>query len=394
MPDRLDFAIKPLTPIFTGGLDGKCDHLHVSGIIGSLRWWFESLVRGMGGTACDPSTHECMDGNYCDTCLIFGATGLKRIFRLEMEHYKNSDYGKRLPQIKIVEKHDPHINRGRHHGWFLDPGMTGELKGTIYYPLRPLSLGLCSENLGQMLMLTLSLASRWGGLGAGTSKGYGVCNLDQTVQNMEAALEGMEKLTNGKQRPVAARSHYPTLNEFFFAKFRFDPGEPKQFLTGPPLKRIFFPREWGALSYYTSKGIIPISLLLRYHLRRLVAENYPNNRDLRHRLMGEVWGNKRQKSLINISHAYAVTKNENSYEFRIWGWIPQDLARGVQRQMFLEQLQQWTAPGGELWQKCKMEIDNSYYRWFDMQDGSIVQNLNNLLNGGGRGQDAKRVHSF
>ena len=46
--------IRTLTPIWTGGLNRECDKLRETSIIGSLRWWFEAIVRGLGGYACDP----------------------------------------------------------------------------------------------------------------------------------------------------------------------------------------------------------------------------------------------------------------------------------------------------------------------------------------------------
>jgi len=52
----VEIKLKTLTPIWTGGADGKCDRLHETGIIGSLRWWYEVLVRGLGGYACDPTS--------------------------------------------------------------------------------------------------------------------------------------------------------------------------------------------------------------------------------------------------------------------------------------------------------------------------------------------------
>lgn len=53
-------AIKTLTPIWTGGAEtGKVDRIHETGILGSLRWWYEAIVRGLGGDACDPSKGEC-----------------------------------------------------------------------------------------------------------------------------------------------------------------------------------------------------------------------------------------------------------------------------------------------------------------------------------------------
>ena len=54
--------------------------------MGSLRWWFEVLVRGLGGSACDP-THKDVrcpvpNGRHCVVCELFGCTGWARKFRL------------------------------------------------------------------------------------------------------------------------------------------------------------------------------------------------------------------------------------------------------------------------------------------------------------------------
>ena len=46
-----------LTPLWTGDAWGECRELKLTGIIGSLRWQFEALVRGMEYKACD-STSE------------------------------------------------------------------------------------------------------------------------------------------------------------------------------------------------------------------------------------------------------------------------------------------------------------------------------------------------
>jgi CRISPR-associated protein Cmr1 len=42
----LSITLKTLTPLWTGGADGKVDRIHETGIIGSLRWWYEAIVRG------------------------------------------------------------------------------------------------------------------------------------------------------------------------------------------------------------------------------------------------------------------------------------------------------------------------------------------------------------
>lgn len=51
---NLTMTLTTLTPLWTGGVDERCDRIYESGILGSLRWWYEAIVRGLGGEACDP----------------------------------------------------------------------------------------------------------------------------------------------------------------------------------------------------------------------------------------------------------------------------------------------------------------------------------------------------
>ncbi|MDN5271362.1 type III-B CRISPR module RAMP protein Cmr1 [Chloroflexus sp. MS-CIW-1] len=83
----MNITLKILTPLWTGGVDQTCDRLHETGLIGSLRWWYEALVRGLGGYACDPTGEDrCpdKDSNRCVACELFGCTGWARKFRLAM----------------------------------------------------------------------------------------------------------------------------------------------------------------------------------------------------------------------------------------------------------------------------------------------------------------------
>jgi len=103
--------IKALTPIWTGDENGECKTLRETGIIGSLRWWYEALIRGLGGSACDPtnestrcnleqnkfkkaissgkSIQEALDEQLCPSCQLFGCTGWARRFRLEVDTDNN-----------------------------------------------------------------------------------------------------------------------------------------------------------------------------------------------------------------------------------------------------------------------------------------------------------------
>lgn len=83
----MKITIQTLTPLWTGGVDQTSDRLHETGLIGSLRWWYEALVRGLGGYACDPTADgRCPDehGKHCAACELFGCTGWARKFRLRV----------------------------------------------------------------------------------------------------------------------------------------------------------------------------------------------------------------------------------------------------------------------------------------------------------------------
>ena len=45
--NKYTVKIKALTPIWTGDADGKNTTLRETGIIGSIRWWHEALIRGL-----------------------------------------------------------------------------------------------------------------------------------------------------------------------------------------------------------------------------------------------------------------------------------------------------------------------------------------------------------
>ena len=78
------YQVSALTAIWTGGADRKSEKLKNTGLLGSIRWWFEVLARGLGGGACDPSNSKCKDKNHCVVCELFGCTGWARKFRFDV----------------------------------------------------------------------------------------------------------------------------------------------------------------------------------------------------------------------------------------------------------------------------------------------------------------------
>lgn len=117
----MEFKLKTLTPIWTGGVERNNNSiLHLTGIKGSLRWWYEVLIRGLNGYACNPTSKnedekckfdtklfqktrdiETELKRICLACQMFGCTGWSGKFNLRIENI-NDKGGKpiTIPQIK------------------------------------------------------------------------------------------------------------------------------------------------------------------------------------------------------------------------------------------------------------------------------------------------------
>ncbi len=106
MTESREYEVQALTDIWTGSVrikevNGEVkekpegDRLATTSLLGSIRWWFEVLVRGLGGLACDPSAENgrCPDsrvkdstkpGHHCIVCELFGCTAWARKFRFDV----------------------------------------------------------------------------------------------------------------------------------------------------------------------------------------------------------------------------------------------------------------------------------------------------------------------
>jgi len=84
VPDK-EWRLTALTDVWTGDANGKEQRTVTTGLLGSIRWWLEVLVRGLGGAACDPAdpNNRCPDrqDKRCVVCELFGCTGWARKFR-------------------------------------------------------------------------------------------------------------------------------------------------------------------------------------------------------------------------------------------------------------------------------------------------------------------------
>ena len=293
----MEIRLKTLTPLWTGGVDGTMDRIHETGIIGSLRWWYEAIVRGLGGRACDPSEHECpdRDGNYCDVCQVFGATGWRRRLRLEIEDHTQPIW---KPADRMLNIRPPDRNRG----WFLPPGWIGTLT---------LHLDGDDKTLSLLAALFLFL-ERWGSIGAKPQLGYGVFKIENRDEVQDWATgdgdgPGWEWKILGNERP---EGKHPDLRQFGFFRYRFQPARPGWWTRVPGIERVASQVQ-PLVSQY---GIVPVMPALKNEWR---FHRWQGSRRDEQEIFGALRP-KRQRSKVIASWAYRTGQD---WEVRGWAWL-------------------------------------------------------------------------
>jgi CRISPR-associated protein Cmr1 len=305
---KLEIKLKTLTPLWTGGVQaGKMDRLHETGIIGSLRWWYEALLRGVGGHVCNPmgsapyrpsnrrqpanpngkcqvdSDHlpstlpkdlierrqALYEAGLCDVCQIFGTTGWRRRFRLGVD---GSKLGRDGPPAKLSA--DRTNTQGKRPTWYFK---TQALAGSLQVQLIPIG----DQDVTPVITGLLQFIADWSALGARPQLGFGVVSLPERVDRQ--TLYDRLALVDSSTR-LADYGNLPALHNLFFARLQ----APSQ--------------DWKEV------------LNLKYDLRQLFAGTA--SRELRHSLFGTVRGDRRA-SKVRISAPYG-----NPPVMRVWGWVP------------------------------------------------------------------------
>jgi len=238
----MKIEIRMKTPLWTGGVDGTMDRIHETGIIGSLRWWYEAIVRGLGGEVCEgPGGAKCeLSGErlkryqqarengkdwwqaldvagICDACKVFGTTGWRRRFRLEVVDSTKPIW---TPPDRMLNIRPPDRNRG----WFLPPGRMGALT---------LHLDGDEKTLSLLAALFLFL-ERWGSIGAKPQLGYGVFSIENRDKVLEQAQGWDWNVVKGTTPP----SGQPDLRRFGFFRYRFKPDRPGWWTQVPGIERV------------------------------------------------------------------------------------------------------------------------------------------------------------
>jgi len=192
MPQVLTAQLRTVAPIWIAGLDRESGQARETGLAGSLRWWYEALVRGLGGYACHPTgdgdrslfneaafrtTGDIEEGlrDVCPACRLFGCTGWKAKFNL-------------------------YLANGR--GWMpvvLDrPGIPFQMRFALVKPL--------NDEQQWLLARTLKLIGDYGSMGGRTTlkppnqPDYG---LVQVVENIPAPEIGPEEIARWVEELLA-----------------------------------------------------------------------------------------------------------------------------------------------------------------------------------------------
>jgi CRISPR-associated protein Cmr1 len=311
----MKIKINLLTPLWTGGVDRQTDRIRETGILGSLRWWYEAVVRGPGKKACDPGKGKCSfdaraynqskaederqrlrDAGLCDVCQIFGATGWKRRFRLEIIEDNTRPIWTPLDKMINIRPY------GRTRGWYLPPGRMGTF-----------SLNISGDPGAVSLMAAFMLfLEKHGSIGAKPQLGYGFFQIlnKEDIQN-EIRKSRWEEIS-GSSAEKHNISGLPDLQNFLFFSYSFCPAIPGWWTRVPGISRV---------ASYVQKSvsiykIVPVAPALKNEWRfNQWQKKWGDDRDI----FGAIRPD-RKRSRIAISWAYRLESGE--WKIKGWAWLP------------------------------------------------------------------------
>lgn len=302
----IDVQCRPLTPLWTGNADKRCDQIRETGLCGSLRWWYEAMLRGSGLNACDPSRGTCVyDVNkglasICHACQLFGCTGYSRRVRIEVV-----EGGSGASELKELRLSNP--GNQPHRGWRIPLICTSSFRLKIVPLFRT---GADTEGLA----LTFRLIEKYGAFGAKTSHGQGVVRF----QNLPLATQKdwPEQL---RQQVAKNGSEGPGLSGLVGAIVRLD-GAGDGWWQSLPLRE----GDLRGFNLSARSSWLPTSPLIRAMLRAGLRQ--PVGTNDRHRIMGTIqgWGDpdpqkKTKGSEVHVTHAY---RSGTVWEMRIFAFVP------------------------------------------------------------------------
>lgn len=333
--EPIKIKIKTLTPIWTGGANGTCDRIHETGILGSLRWWYEAIVRGLGGYACDPAAEtRCNydpqkgEKSICAACHLFGCTGWARLFRFQWEHESDQRhplhfYSALNPNIEwLTSIFDP-----RHGGDTKTSTITGLYVHFGEFPIRLVFRGVSVHGAKSQLGLLLRFIENHTGIGAKLQHGFGIVFFDDLSGFPADGLTQLQNDINGKRFKTGnVDPQLPDLRRFlcktFSKNFGGIFGQDKCVGTEPTRSIQYIPCAFD-IRY---KGSGKFGFGFRRFLEQ--EKGWRNQLNRLNRLMGAskkgdgtMSDVERSGCMLNFGMPYRAAQN-NTHTLRIYGVIP------------------------------------------------------------------------
>lgn len=356
---KIELCISTMTPLWTGDAGRNCNRLHETGLIGSLRWWFEVVLRGLGFYICDPTQKSgggdgrgactfdiekytkirskgeemfaaARAAGLCPACRVFGATGWRKALQLKVEDsglepVMNASWGSFL--LPSGRRHN-----NRAGGWYLLPGLCGRFSLTLGFrsPLVQDDL----QGFDRLLLAIFMFAEFWTAIGAKETSGCGVFKIDNKT-GLASDVIAIRPLLQGCSLKGTSAESLPSLDKFFFAKIRFETKENEWWRR---FKEVELAMEYdsshggkgeqtveGRFKQWIGRRVFPLSPIFRNWLRYTWYDKLNNSKPRENLIFGTA-GSNRQRTAIGISHAYLL--KDNLWEVRLWGFCPPRLKKG------------------------------------------------------------------
>lgn len=355
----MSIEIKTLTPIWTGDVNGECEKIKETSIIGGIRWWYEAIVRGMGGYACNPVTDGCEFNtkgyedalNYgksiedaltiglkevCPACQLFGCTGWKRKFRMDID--KIDSVG-----LNFINKFDDGDFSNINTRWWLKKTLKENPRA--FYSSDAFSVKLLADNeeSKNKILALFKLIENIGTFGAKAQNGFGIVEVIHSGQLEKLSIYEEILLFNKNNTQKSNYNEFRNLNDIYKylilitsvddlkQKFRISNNKPDYLLTGFLIKyylRMQFKRfgDDELQTILNNFECIKCQIDDKYNeMKKIdakVAEKYNKPSKIIARILfGSDLDNEKAKwaSIIDVSHIY---KRDEKYQFRIVCFIP------------------------------------------------------------------------
>ncbi|PWH19141.1 MAG: type III-B CRISPR module RAMP protein Cmr1 [Anaerolineae bacterium] len=353
----MNLTLRTLTPLWSGGIDQTSDRLHETGLIGSLRWWYEALVRGLGGYACDPTSddpnarcefdtkayeqtkkngkgeNEAIQAGLhtvCPVCYLFGAAGWARLFQLRAIE---------VPMTPLHFRTTLKMNQG-----WLNRVFGGDNQnidslqvpyGTLTFQLIPRRCD--AEYARSQIALILRVAAEYGGIGARLQHGFGQFVFPPELGDisLESGLEQLKTKIRGR----FLRSSGPTvdtpynMSNFVSMTFEIQKNALRNFMQEKNHEESYIPCAFDLR--YKGSGNFGMRKWLKG--KGWKETKNPNALEELDWLLGprSQWGSGRNRSSIDdelrtasrvfFGMPYQKPTAQGIYILRIWAFLPDEI---------------------------------------------------------------------